>query len=124
MRLAARYEEDFLSQQTTIGYPNSLYSERLGDRPRLGGGLCFLDEAAGHRELSANASRIEAWRRTESYKLCQAVRIVFPIGTGPLILRFRISRRWSLQVPFKDSMWPTSFGDSGIVNGCQMGKLS
>lgn len=73
VRLAARYEEDILGIQTTIGYPNAIYTERLGDHPRLGSGLCFSDEVAGHRELSANASRIDAWRRTESYTLYQVV---------------------------------------------------
>ena len=74
VRLAARYEEDVLGLNTTIGYPNVSYTELPGEEPRLGSGLCFTDEAAGVRELAANASRIEAWRRTESYVLWQQVR--------------------------------------------------
>ncbi|KAK7676155.1 hypothetical protein QCA50_020866 [Cerrena zonata] len=71
IRLAARYEEDVLGQQTAIGFPSSQYSERIGDHPRLGSGLSFTDDAAGARELASNASRIEAFRRTESYHLYQ-----------------------------------------------------
>lgn len=58
---------------TTIGYPSTNYTELPGEEPRLGSGLCFTDEAAGARELAANASRIEAWRRTESYTLWEQV---------------------------------------------------
>ncbi|KAI0090336.1 docking domain of Afi1 for Arf3 in vesicle trafficking-domain-containing protein [Irpex rosettiformis] len=71
VRLAARFEEDVLGINTTIGYPGVSYIESSGEEPRLGSGLCFTDEAAGVRELAANASRIEAWRRTESYELWQ-----------------------------------------------------
>ncbi|TCD66558.1 hypothetical protein EIP91_001226 [Steccherinum ochraceum] len=71
VRLAARYEEDILGLNTTIGYPSGSYSDRGLDGPHLGSGICFTDEAAGARELAANASRIEAWRRTESYSLYQ-----------------------------------------------------
>ncbi|KAI0346507.1 spindle pole body interacting protein [Trametopsis cervina] len=69
VRLAARYEEDVLGLTTNIGYPSAPYSESPGEEPKLGSGLAFTDEAAGVRELAANASRIEAWRRTESYTL-------------------------------------------------------
>ncbi len=73
VKLAARYEEDVLGMITTIGYPSETYTE-YGERERLGGGICFIDEAAGARELAANTSRIEAWRRTEGYQLFQHVR--------------------------------------------------
>lgn len=73
VKLAARYEEDVLGLNTTIGYPNEPYQELPGDEPRLGSGLCFTDDPAGARELASNASRIEAWRRTESYTLWQHV---------------------------------------------------
>lgn len=69
VRLAARYEEEVLGLETTIGFPTLSYSEGPGEEARLGSGLCFSDEAAGARELAANASRIEAWRRTRSYEL-------------------------------------------------------
>lgn len=58
---------------TAIGYPTVAYSEGHGEELQLGSGLCFSDEAAGARELAANASRIEAWRRTESYELWKHV---------------------------------------------------
>ncbi|EKM58113.1 uncharacterized protein PHACADRAFT_139764 [Phanerochaete carnosa HHB-10118-sp] len=69
VRLAARYEEEVLGLDTAIGFPTAAYSEGLGGEPKLGSGLCFSDEAVGARELAANASRIEAWRRTQSYEL-------------------------------------------------------
>ncbi|CAL1699526.1 unnamed protein product [Somion occarium] len=72
VKLTARYEEDVLGIQTTLGYPSASYSERIGDHPRLGSGLGFSDDAAGARELAANASRIEAFRRTESCELYRA----------------------------------------------------
>lgn len=68
MKLAARYEEDMLGMTTEIGYPAVAYTESPGGDPQLGSGLAFSDEAAGARELAANASRIEAWRRTDSYQ--------------------------------------------------------
>lgn len=74
VRLAARYEEEVLGLETAIGFPTTVYFEGLGGEPRLGSGLCFSDEAAGVRELAANASRIEAWRRTQSYELWKHVR--------------------------------------------------
>ncbi|PCH35230.1 spindle pole body interacting protein [Wolfiporia cocos MD-104 SS10] len=69
VRLAARYEEDTMGS-TVIGYPNCAYSERPEGRV-LGSGIGFTDEATSARELAVNASRIEAWRRTESYTLYQ-----------------------------------------------------
>lgn len=68
VKMAARYEEDILGMTTEIGYPTIAYSESPTGGPQLGSGLVFSDEAAGARELAANASRIEAWRRTESYQ--------------------------------------------------------
>ncbi|KAI0078370.1 spindle pole body interacting protein [Panus rudis PR-1116 ss-1] len=97
VRLAARYEEDVLGISTTIGYPSVSYSEHP---PRLGSGLCFADEIAGARELSANASRIEAFRKTEAYTLCQAD-MQKALKTNPIqgfdlshqLWRFRHARR-------------------------------
>lgn len=62
-----------LGINTTIGYLNSSYTDRSSEGPHLGSGICFTDDAAGVRELSANASRIEAFRRTETYQLYQTV---------------------------------------------------
>ena len=78
MKLAARYEEDVLGMSPAIGFPTQVYSEPSGESPHLGSGLVFSDEAAGVRELAANASRIEAWRRTESCELWKHVRISLP----------------------------------------------
>ena len=66
VKVAARYEEDIMGMNTTIGYPSRPYSESVGEEPRLGSGICFTDDAACARELAANASRIEEWRRNES----------------------------------------------------------
>ncbi|KAI0739001.1 mesa protein [Daedaleopsis nitida] len=70
VRVASRYEEDALGS-TSIGYPSTLYCERPGDKPRLGSGAFFMDEVSCAKELASNAGRIEAWRRTECYKLYQ-----------------------------------------------------
>ncbi|OBZ67772.1 Protein mesA [Grifola frondosa] len=70
VRTASRYEEDVFGS-TTIGYPSSTYTERSGEKSRLGSGVFYIDEATCAREMSLNASRIEAWRRTETYKLFQ-----------------------------------------------------
>ena len=72
MHVASRYEEDAFGT-TTIGFPTSPYSERPGEKPRLGSGAFFTDEVACAKELAINAGRIEAWRRTECYKLFQEV---------------------------------------------------
>ena len=44
-----------------------------GGDVQLGSGLVFVDEAMGTKELMANASRIEGWRRTILYQYLQAV---------------------------------------------------
>lgn len=73
MRVAARYEEDLLGS-TTIAWPTMPYTERPGEKPRLGSGAYFVDDATCARDLAVNATRIEAWRRTECYKFFQIVR--------------------------------------------------
>ncbi|KAF9816590.1 hypothetical protein IEO21_03991 [Rhodonia placenta] len=82
VRLSARYEEDTMGS-TMIGFPSSSYTERPGEPRRLGGGIGFVDEATCARELAANASRIEAWRRTESYTLFQ-IDFRKALGTDPI----------------------------------------
>ncbi|EIN08406.1 mesa protein [Punctularia strigosozonata HHB-11173 SS5] len=68
VRLAARYEEECYGS-TEIGYRSSFFSmSGLNTGPQLGSGMAFLDDAGGARELAANASRIEAWRRTKVYQ--------------------------------------------------------
>lgn len=73
VRLASRYEEDTLGT-TTIGFPGSSFTERPGDTSQLGSGIVFLEDAAGSREVVANTSRIEGWRRTGMYRTFQEVR--------------------------------------------------
>ncbi|KAF9258849.1 mesa protein [Marasmius fiardii PR-910] len=67
VRIASRYEEEIIGT-TSIGYPNTSFVEGTSTRPpQLGGGTVFTDDQAGYKELSANAHRIEAWRKTNSY---------------------------------------------------------
>ncbi|KAN0131977.1 Docking domain of Afi1 for Arf3 in vesicle trafficking domain containing protein [Lactarius tabidus] len=70
VRLASRYEEDVVGT-TTIGYPGVSFTEGPGDTSHLGSGIDFLDDAAGSREVLANTSRIEGWRRTAMYRMRQ-----------------------------------------------------
>lgn len=72
IRLASRYEEDVIGM-TTIGYPSTVFNEGPGESSQLGSGMVFLDEPAGLREVTANASRIEGWRRTQTYHYFQEV---------------------------------------------------
>mgnify|MGYP006886208289 CR=1 FL=1 len=69
VRLASRYEEETTSA-TTVGFASAPAREGV----TLGSGIVFADEAAGARELAANAPRIEAWMKTPSYRAQQAVR--------------------------------------------------
>jgi len=68
IRLASKYEED-VTGTTTIGFPSVPYTERPNGERRLGSGITLADDAAVPKEIALAASRIEAWRRTESYKL-------------------------------------------------------
>ncbi|KAG6920236.1 hypothetical protein DXG01_005005 [Tephrocybe rancida] len=71
VRLASRYEEE-VNGSTRIGFVSSSFSDQPGRRVQLGSGIAFADEATGLRELTANAQRIEAWRKTNSYQYCVA----------------------------------------------------
>ena len=73
VHVASRYEEDVFGQ-TTIGFPTAGYADRPAEKQRLGSGAFFTDEGACSKELAVNAARVEAWRRTECYKLFQEVR--------------------------------------------------
>lgn len=66
VRLAGLYEKQMYGQ-TQIGWGSS-------ETP-LGYGPVFQDEASKQRELNANASRIEGWRQSISYKYYQRVKI-------------------------------------------------
>ncbi|KAG6813287.1 hypothetical protein H0H92_012442 [Tricholoma furcatifolium] len=91
VRLASRYEEE-VTGSTKIGFPCSLFSaEQAGRRAQLGSGIAFVDEASGLRELSANAQRIEAWRKTRSYQYCVAASGFF------VVIRFE--GRLTLYIP-------------------------
>ncbi|WWD18448.1 hypothetical protein CI109_102900 [Kwoniella shandongensis] len=63
VRLAA-YQESLHTGTTKIGCPSVSYREG-----QLGSGAVFADEAAKQREMWANGYRIDAWRKTKSYKL-------------------------------------------------------
>lgn len=67
VRLASRYEEE-VTGSTPFGFPSAPFTEIPGQLPRLGSGIAFNDDLTCLRELAANAHRIEAWRRTTSYK--------------------------------------------------------
>jgi hypothetical protein len=72
--MASRYEEDTIGS-TTIGFPGAPFNEGLGDTSQLGSGIVFLDDVVGSREVAANASRIEGWRRTPMYRTFQEVNL-------------------------------------------------
>lgn len=63
VRLAA-YQEYQQTGVVKIGYPSIAYREG-----RLGSGVVFADETTKQREMRVNTHRIDAWRRTRSYKL-------------------------------------------------------
>lgn len=68
MRLAARYEEEYLGT-TKIGYPSCAFSAGMDGYGQLGSGLSFSEDAAIAKELAFNANRIEGWRRSKMYEL-------------------------------------------------------
>jgi hypothetical protein len=67
VRMSARYEEEFYGH-TSIGYPSQPYREGS-----LGSGFMFADEPTKSREWAVNASRIEGWRKTRSYRYWREV---------------------------------------------------
>ncbi|KAG7439609.1 spindle pole body interacting protein [Guyanagaster necrorhizus] len=67
VRLASRYEEE-ATGITSIGYPSGPFMDGSASRHQLGSGIAFNDEALGHKELASNCHRVEAWKRTNSYK--------------------------------------------------------
>lgn len=68
VRLASRYEE-VATGSTALGFSSASFTEGS-----LGSGVVFPDEIVASRELAANASRIEGWRRTKTYEYCTIVR--------------------------------------------------
>jgi hypothetical protein len=74
VRIAARWEED-MSISTKIGHRSASYIPEGPSCPaQLGSGVVFGDEQSATKELALNACRIEAWRRTDTYKYCVMVR--------------------------------------------------
>ncbi|KAH8830839.1 mesa protein [Flagelloscypha sp. PMI_526] len=74
LRIASRYEEEVYGI-TKIGWPSKNFNPLVasggqGAENALGSGFMFLDEGSRVRELSGNAARIEAWRKTNSYEYC------------------------------------------------------
>lgn len=61
----ASFQEYAHTGRTKIGYPPSPFKQG-----RLGSGTVFADEAHRQREMRTNGHKIDAWRRTDSYKLC------------------------------------------------------
>ena len=72
-RLAARYEEETFGN-TVIGYPSAVFSDSPPGHAELGSGITFIDEVTLSKEIAANASRIEGWRRSKSYEYFKQVR--------------------------------------------------
>jgi len=111
-RLASRYEEDALGS-TKFGYPSSSFGESSEGHRQLGSGIVFGDDALGAKELTANASRIDGWRRTVSY---QYLLTVCTTKTTPLFSlndtdrrHPRISRKYAQRRPSKALTYCTNF---------------
>lgn len=129
IRLASRYEEDVLGM-TTIGYPSASFNEGPGDSSQLGSGIVFLDENAGARELAANASRIEGWRRTKTYLYFQEVCLLFflPVRIcletcperGDVAVWRRTSGMHWQRMQSRASIYCISCTDCGMSNICRM----
>jgi hypothetical protein len=121
VRLASRYEEE-ITGSTTFGFPSAPFAEIPGQPPRLGSGIAFSDEATSLRELAANAHRIEAWRRTSSYKYLTMV--VFPSVSlhAHAHSECRIIINPKAIMPSKDLIWSIKYFDSGTQNICWMRK--
>ncbi|KAH7886952.1 docking domain of Afi1 for Arf3 in vesicle trafficking-domain-containing protein [Phlebopus sp. FC_14] len=62
LRLASRYEE-VTTGSTALSYPSIPFVDGS-----LGSGIVFPDDTVAYKELAANASRIEGWRRSKSYQ--------------------------------------------------------
>ncbi|KAK4689547.1 hypothetical protein P7C73_g555, partial [Tremellales sp. Uapishka_1] len=62
----ASFQEYQHQGSTKIGYPTTSFRNNT-----LGSGTVFADDVARQREMWANGHRIDAWRKTRSYKLYQ-----------------------------------------------------
>jgi hypothetical protein len=88
VQLAARFEEETFGS-TQVSFPSVAFSPNAMTGPQLGSGLFFVDEATGARELAANASRIEGWRKTNTYQYCVAVCCHYLVILCPNIIEIR-----------------------------------
>ena len=77
----ASYQEYSHTGRTKIGFPPITF--RNG---QLGTGPVFTDDMARQREMRSNGHKIDAWRKTDSYKLYVKVSFHY--------LLIPISRRW------------------------------
>lgn len=87
VRLASRYEEE-ITGTTAFGFPSLHFSETPGRPPKLGSGIAFSDDTTCLKELAANSHRIEAWRKTNSYKYLVVVRPKLILSTCSAFFHF------------------------------------
>lgn len=73
VRLAAHQEYSHTGS-TKIGYPTTTFQNG-----QLGSGVVFADDQMRQREMWAHGHRIDAWRKTNSYKLFAKVGIALLI---------------------------------------------
>ena len=67
VRLAG-HQEYLHTGSTRIAYPSVSYREG-----QLGSGVVFADDQQRQREMWAHGHRIDAWRKTKSYRLYEKV---------------------------------------------------
>ncbi|KIK47017.1 hypothetical protein CY34DRAFT_799863 [Suillus luteus UH-Slu-Lm8-n1] len=105
VRLAARYEELAVGS-TKLGCASAPFLDGS-----LGSGIVFPDEAVAFKELTANASRIEGWRRTKSYQYYVQVRGSSSKGCRPqgVLIHCRISKNTGQPLLFRDSTYLINF---------------
>lgn len=124
IRIASRWEED-AQGSTNIGYRTmSFIPEGPSCQAQLGSGIVSADDQRVARELSVNAARVEAWRRTPSYKYCVVVCSWRAIALPRLTVSKRISKRLKPPIQSKDSTSCTSSFALGMAGTCPMGRLS
>jgi len=110
VRLASRYEE-VAAGSTNLGYTSTPFVDGS-----LGSGIVFPDEAVAFKELTANASRIEGWRRSKSYQYC--VQVCGSVAALENVLINcghvrRISKNTVQLLPYKDSTYCINCRDCG-----------
>jgi len=76
----ASYQEYSHTGRTKIGFPPTTF--RNG---QLGMGTVFVDDAARQREMKSNGHKIDAWRKTDSYKLYVKVNLLSPFSWSLIV---------------------------------------